>query len=202
MIPQYYEGLPVVKIEARAFAGEKIVSVFIPDTVTAIGSSAFDLCSALESVTFSAKLQAIGDSAFADCGVLRSVALPSTLTEVGKGAFAGCHALQSITMNGSGAYKTDGNCLIKTATDTVVAGCKRSTIPDGVKAIGEGAFARLTMLSKINIPASVTKIEKDAFNGCVLLKSIYYGGNEAGWQAISKGNGWNTGAGSYMLYFE
>ena len=203
VIPAYYNDLPVIKIESNAFEGEeKIESVFIPDTVTAIGSSAFDSCFALTKITFSSKLEAIGDGAFADCGALNSVALPKSLTQVGTGVFAGCHSLQNITMDGEGAYKTEGACLIEVATDTVVAGCRRSTIPEGIKVIGEGAFARIMMLSKINVPASVEKIEKDAFSGCAMLKSIYYAGNEAGWLAIDKETDWNKGAGSYMLYFE
>ena len=203
VIPAYYNDLPVIKIESNAFEGEeKIESVFIPDTVIAIGSSAFDSCFALTKITFSSKLEAIGDGAFADCGALNSVALPKSLTQVGTGIFAGCHSLQNITMNGEGAYKTEGACLIEVATDTVVAGCRRSTIPEGIKVIGEGAFARIMMLSKINVPVSVEKIEKDAFSGCAMLKSIYYAGNEAGWLAIDKETDWNKGAGSYMLYFE
>lgn len=201
VIPAYYDGLPVVMIDARAFANEKIVSVVIPDTVVTIGANAFDLCIALESVTLSANLKTLGDGAFADCGALKAVVLPNTLTSVGNGAFAGCHALVSIGMNGSGAFKTEGNCLIHVATNTVVAGCRQSVIPDGVKIIAESAFARLTMLTKINIPASVERIEKNAFYGCVMLKTVSYAGTEAAWQKIVKGTDWNASTGSYTLKF-
>jgi hypothetical protein len=40
------------------------------------------------------------------------------------------------------------------------------TIPNGVTAIGDGAFLFCTSLKSMTIPASVKKISDDAFMGC------------------------------------
>jgi hypothetical protein len=46
------------------------------------------------------------------------------------------------------------------------------SIPDGVIEIGEGAFQKCTVLTKVVIPDSVTSIEKVAFEGCRMLSGM------------------------------
>ena len=201
VIPAKVDGIPVVSISAKAFADEKeITSVFIPDTVTHIGSSAFENCFGLTSVIFSARLESIGDSAFADCPVLNSIIIPKTVENIGKGAFAGCTGLASIKVEiGNNTYSATNNCLIETEINTLIAGSKTSVIPDGVVVNAESAFARSFSLSKINIPESVKVIGANAFSGCVQLKTINYAGNEAGWSEIQKGKGWDDSIISYNV---
>ncbi|MDE7228241.1 MAG: leucine-rich repeat domain-containing protein [Treponemataceae bacterium] len=63
-------------------------------------------------------------------------------------------------------------------------------IPEGVTGIGEAAFRLKTMLEHLTIPVSVTSIESNAFAQCTNLKTIYYGGTEEQWNAITKASGY------------
>ncbi|MDD7701085.1 MAG: leucine-rich repeat domain-containing protein, partial [Eubacteriales bacterium] len=81
----------------------------------------------------------------------------------------------SITVDSKNkVYHASNNCLIETATKTLIAGCKTSVIPtDGsVTSIGAGAFFGCTGLTSITIPDSVTSIGDWAFYGCTGLTSI------------------------------
>lgn len=74
-------------------------------------------------------------------------------------------------------YHTEGNCLIETATKTLVRGTANSVIPtDGsVTQIGLAAFASLQNLTSIVIPDAITVIGNGAFSGCVNLEDVIIG---------------------------
>ena len=69
---------------------------------------------------------------------------------------------------GNTVYDSRDNCnaVIETATNTLVAGCPATTIPDSVTAIGPRAFATCIGMTEITIPASVTAIDDTAFADC------------------------------------
>ena len=82
--------LPGVKtIYNRMFAQCKIGSVTIPDSVTHIGTWAFEHCSGLTSVAIPKKVKSIGDYAFVSCTDLKSVTIPASLKAgaIGRNAF-------------------------------------------------------------------------------------------------------------------
>ena len=70
-------------------------SYTIPNTVTTIGSSAFQSCSNLTSITIPASVTTIGSSAFYYCPNLTSVTLPASVTSLSDSAFAYCYNLTS-----------------------------------------------------------------------------------------------------------
>ncbi len=165
----------VITIGAWAFYGCKFTSVTIPNSVTTIGGNAFYQCDKLTSVTLSSNLTSIGESAFYDCSSLTSVNIPASVTSIGYSAFGSCSALETITVeSGNTVYDGRDNCnaIIETETNTLVQGCKNTTIPDGVVAIGPNAFDALFSLTSITIPASVTTIGAYAFRNCQQLASI------------------------------
>ena len=56
---------------------------------------------------------------------------------------------------------------------------------------GFSGFAGSTLLKSVFIPNSVKRIGDYAFEGCLNLKKIKYGGTKAQWQETFKGDGWN-----------
>lgn len=192
VIPEVYDGLPVVGISERAFSHahhpSSIISVTIPDSVTAIGQNAFYDRQELVSVNIGAnsRLVSIGNNAFSGCVALTSVFLPAGVTEIGGSAFNNCGGLNGITVaSGNSRYSGEGNNLIERATGTLIRGSNESVIPETVRVIGEAAFRR-AQLTVVNIPSSVVSVEKYAFSDSAIA-TIVYGGTTEEWEKATTG---------------
>ena len=119
----YSEG--VTEVVSSLFCGDDkqdnkyahITEVVLPDTVTSIGSRAFQNCYDLKEITMSNKLAQIYSDAFSGCTSLKGVEFPETLGTIGGGAFSGCTSLNSIvlpenTVNlGGGAFRDCSNLV-------------------------------------------------------------------------------------------
>ena len=117
----------------------------------------------------------IEELAFEGCSFLTSIVIPTSLTSIGKGAFVGCKTLTSIiVIEGNTIYDSRDNCnaIIEKSTNTLICGCKNTTIPNNVKGIGESAFDCCYSLTSITIPEGVTSIGRRAFADCQWLTTI------------------------------
>ena len=147
----------------------------IPNSVTSIGGSAFERCAGLTSIEIGNSITSIGTYAFYGCTGLTSITIPNSVTSIGDAAFAYCPGLTSIIVeSGNMYYDSRDNCnaIIETATNTLLAGCQNTIIPNDVTSIGTSAFHGCTGLTSITIPNSVTSIGELAFHGCTGLTSI------------------------------
>ena len=189
----------VTSIGERAFYGcRSLTSIIIPDSVTSIGKGTFDWCSSLTSITIGGGVTSIGERAFYGCSSLTSITIPDSVTSIGEYAFSDCSSLTSITIpdsvtsigvcafygcsllesivvkEGNAVYHSEGNCLIKTDSKTLIAGCKSSVIPSdgGLTSIGKDAFRGCDSLTSITIGGGITSIGERAFLGCSSLTSI------------------------------
>ncbi len=164
------DAYTVTSIGDAAFSGcRDVTAVTIPESVTAIGWTAFEE-TGLTSVDIPNSVTSIGMYAFTS-SPLTSVTIPNSVVSIGEGAFGGCHELTSIQVEiGNTVYDSRENCkaIIETASNKLVVGCKKSFIPKSVTAIGNAAFVYYHEMTSITIPNKVTSIGSEAFWGCGL----------------------------------
>ena len=110
----------------------------------------------------------IGVYAFKGSG-LKSITIPESVTDIEMYPFEGCINLERIIVEeGNAVYDSRDNCnaIIGKRSNILIAGCKNSTIPDGVTGIWQEAFLEHTGLTSIYIPNSVVSIGQQAFFNC------------------------------------
>lgn len=149
--------------------GKEIREVNVREGVTGIGSYAFRMNNGIRNMQLPDSLEFIGDGAFSNCWTLSSITLDKNVAHIGKGVFESCLNLKTITVDvDNPQYDSRDYCnaVIETSTDTLVAGCSGTTIPEGIRAIGPYAFSGILSLKDINIPDSVESIDDTAFEGC------------------------------------
>ncbi len=146
-------------------------------SVITIGYNSFYYCRYITDVVIPDGIATIGAFAFHECKKLKSVHIPSTVTSISSSyyPFGACDDLVSITVDDNNpVYDSRNGCnaIIETETNTLVAGCKNSIIPNTVKAIGARAFAYCRNLAYVVFPESLESIGEEAFIFCSGLKEI------------------------------
>ncbi|WP_294743949.1 leucine-rich repeat domain-containing protein [uncultured Prevotella sp.] len=171
----FAEGSQLESIGESAFSSSLLTSIEIPAGVTSIGEAAFFSCDGLTSVSFAegSQLESIGDNAFRLCSNLTSITIPASVTSIGSYVFQNCDLASMAVADGNTVYDSRNGCnaIIEKSSNTLIAGCKNTTIPDGVTSIGNYAFSE-TLLTSIEIPAGVTSIGERAFQSCFYLATV------------------------------
>ena len=119
----------------------------------------------------------IDTMAFHSCSGLQSVTIPASVTTISRYAFSICKGMESFTVDARNKYykSVDGVLFDKGMTTLILyPENKKSTsytIPSGVTTIKE-AFIRCPGLTRVTIPASVTRIDNLAFASCADLETV------------------------------
>ena len=165
-----------------------VTSVILPETVVKIGEKAFSECKNLTSVTIPQGVVEIQSAAFSMCPKLTVIDIPDGLQkaawlaedDVQFRCSFGSSAAFALSKGGNNfcagdfqmryLFDDDGNRnglrLNKyLGTDTEV------TVPEEVTETGS-AFKDCKTVTKVVLPAGLTKLESDIFSGCTALKEI------------------------------
>ena len=136
----------------------------IPDSVTSIGTQAFQSCAGLDSLTLGKNVQTVGMYAFYGCAQLDgTLVIPDSVTEIGYRAFYECAELDGLTI-GEKVQTIGGEAFYSCSALNGVL-----VIPDSVTSIGNGAFYCCTGLDGLTIGEKVQTIGNKAFYGCSAL---------------------------------
>lgn len=178
VIPDTYNGKPVLEIGASAFANRtELTSVTLPDSITTISNLAFSGCSGLIDVIFENGLTTIGSGAFRNCIGLTNVTIPDSVTNISNDAFNGCSEITSISL-GSG---------LTTIGSNVFKSCSKLTsivLPDSLKIVPYNAFAECNSLKDVTIGSGTTQLEQYSFPMVGKL-DVYYTGDIQSWCKIT-----------------
>ena len=162
------EAAMVVDLE-EAFTDSDITSfdeLYYFSGLDVIGERAFDGCQQLKYVVIPNSVTEIQSSAFNGCESLTSINIPAHVAELGYGVFGSCNQLESITVaEGNASFFSPGNsnAVIERSSGKLLAGCKNTIVPDFVTAIGVKAFYGCADLTQLELPATLTGIESQAF---------------------------------------
>ena len=161
-VPKTVESCTVTAIGESAFeVCTELTEIVLPDTITRIGNSAFSYCSSLTSIELPVATS-IGIRAFYECSALTSINLPSA-TSIGDSAFIGCSALKTVNLLSSvesvGEYAFY-HCISLTVISLPVT-----------KTVGESAFEECSTLTTARLPSAVT-VGAFAFFKCTSLTSV------------------------------
>lgn len=185
-IPEGYTSIGISALSGCS----GLTSITIPSSLQTVGATAFQNCTKLTTVNFteneSGTLKFM-NKVFDGCTALASINLPVQTTSVydNGNIFTGCTALKNITVSsGNPTYSVENGALYgKNSDGTALTLCTYVNVPaeltipataNGlpVTAIGPMVFQKNTTLTSVTLPASVTTIERLAFDTCSNLKTV------------------------------
>ena len=153
----------VTSIGSCAFNNTAISgSLAIPNSVTEIGEGAFENCMNLNSSLFlPSNLKRIENRTFNACGFSGGLTIPNSVTEIGEKAFYNCTGFNG-TLTLSNKLETIG--------ESAFNGCSgftgSLTLPNSVTTIGNAAFRACGSFTNLELSNTLSVIPAQAFMHC------------------------------------
>lgn len=177
-ISEIYLPESITKIGSRAFAASVLKWLDIPadNHIDYIGDRAFSSCSQLCSVLSFPQVTAIGNEVFNYCLALTEVSLPK-VTRVGAGSFYNCWRLKKVKLGN--IEPVDNQLVISAAIESVgegaFGGCKQLKSVDmsasSLQSLPRKLFFDCAYLEQVSLPQSLTQMGDSVF-ACTRLASI------------------------------
>lgn len=137
--------------------------VFVPAGVTKIAPYAFAQNTYIKRVALPEGLCEIGDNAFVHCYRLENIDFPKSLSFVGLGAFDDTIWLRS---------RTEEFVLVNGLLIGYNGNERSVSIPEGVTAIGSGAFMSDDRIRAVSLPETVCTVNEGAFGSSRSLSAV------------------------------
>lgn len=117
-----------------------------------MGVTVFGSCTKLKYVHLPANLDSLKNSSFYGCNALEGVTIPRNVRYIGNYAFSECEVLKTITFE-------EGSCL---------------------EGFGDQVFAYCPVFETLDMPNTVTTVDRSLFYMCPSLKSVHLSRNLTG----------------------
>ncbi|MBQ8642161.1 MAG: leucine-rich repeat domain-containing protein [Clostridia bacterium] len=158
VVPDMVDGVIVRELDRNFFLNCKdLVTVTLSDCLEVLGEQTFFNCESLTAVHFGANLHTLGPRTFINCYSLTEITIPDTITKIGLRAFNSCTSLRVVHLG------------------------------SGITSVPSYLFSCCYSLERVSFGAPITAIDEFAFSECPMLKTIYYPGTEADWNAVTIG---------------
>lgn len=164
VIPDTYNGVPVIGIKASTFANNQTIKhLTIGKNVLQIGQYAFQNCTSLTQVKMSNSVNDIQAYAFSGCSALTSIVVPPKVNTLYSGTFSGCTSLAKVVIESA-----------EMATATDARGNAITTAP--ARVIQSGVFSNCDSLAIMWIPEDIATVT-DSILGGTTPKPLICGGD-------------------------
>ncbi len=135
--------------------------------VRTVGASAFLNCTYIPTVVIPNSVTKIADYAFSGAGIT-SVTIPSGVTAIAAKAFENCFNLKTFAVNSANTVYSARDGMLYSKYKKVFVRCPAGksssyTVLSGVTKIEKNAFSGCVFISKVTLPTSVTTIADEAF---------------------------------------
>ncbi len=152
------------------FNHRQLTTISLPSSLTRIGMYAFAR-NAFSYIAIPDAVAYIGDYAFAYATNISSIDLPKNLSYLGTDVFINCSALKTVNYNAV-------NCQLPDNYDTgnpfysVRSQITSFNIGNEVQVLPAGLCYKMTNISSVTLPLSLTTLNGNAFYGCSKLSTI------------------------------
>ena len=167
-IPSSYDEMAVTGIWHNAFHNNIATSITLPETIKYIDFEAF-FHSAITSITFPVAIEEIGDCAFYSCNDLVTATFRNS-SQVSANSAIQCNCEGG---GGGGEYTT---CTLAKIPTMCFFNCRKLTsltLPASITEVCEDAFNGCSALSSSIFFQNITTIRSRAFQGCISLRKVY-----------------------------